>query len=79
MESNRFVRDFLERNRFEQLTDNNYKNDKCEVIINDSYYEVVYYSEHFLEYMSFYTESLNFPALLGNLIWHEFIDKDFKR
>lgn len=79
MESNRFVRDFLERNGFEQATSNSYKNDKCEVVINEGDYEVNYYSEPFLEHMSFYTESLHFTTLLGNLIWHEFIDKDFKR
>lgn len=79
MEANRFVRDFLERNGFEKTVDDSYKNDKCEVFINDDYYEVVYYSEPFLEYLSFSTESLNFPTLLGNLIWGKFIDKDFKR
>lgn len=79
MESNRFVSDFLERNGFEKINKGTYKNDRCEVSINSSYYEVAYYSEPFLEWMSFYTESLHFPGLLGNLIWHEFIDKDFKR
>ena len=75
----KFVTDFLERNGFEKINNKTYKNDKCKIIINDTHYEVTYYAEEFLEYMSFYTESLNFPALLGNLIWHEFIDRDFKR
>ena len=79
MKHYKFVPNFLERNGFEKTKSDSYKNNKCEVIINETYYQVTYYAEEFLEYMTFYTESLNFPALLGNLIWHEFIDKDFKR
>ena len=79
MKANRFVCDFLEKNGFEKMAKDKYKNTKCKVIINDSHYEVVFYSEAFLEHMSFYTDSLNFPNLLGNLIWHELIDKNFKR
>lgn len=75
----KFVEEFLERNGFEMVDETTFKNDKCTVVIHEWYYEIYYYDEDFSENMAFFTDSLKIPELLGNLLWHKFIDKDFKR
>lgn len=75
----KFVGIFLKRNGFEKVDENTFKNDKCTVVIHEECYEIYYYDEDFSENMAFFTDSLRLPELLGNLLWHKFIDKDFKR
>lgn len=76
---NEYITRFLERNGFIKQEDSIYKNERCTVTIDEDYYVIEYYEKAFLEYLTFYTDSLSLPNLLGQLLWMELIDRDFSK
>jgi hypothetical protein len=70
--------DILVRNGFEERA-GGYQNDKCLITIFEDHYRVRHYEEAFLEWLDWFSDSLNIPALMGYLSWNDFIERGYKK
>lgn len=70
------IEQFLLKNGFKKVSDIIYQTDKCMItIIENIHYSI----EIFEEQTVLYSHNLNYYWLLGVLIDHDLIDKDYKR
>lgn len=73
------VKEILKRNGFKELSYNYYSNSKCDILFHEDYYEVEHYDKDFLEYMTWFSDNLNIPALMGYLSWMDFIERGYEK
>lgn len=75
----KYVVSFLERNGFTMKEEDVYENEHCTVILFDKYYQISYWSEDFMEDMSYFTDNLSLAGLAGLLSWNDFIPRGYNK
>ncbi|MFX1295600.1 MAG: hypothetical protein ACFFD2_12215 [Promethearchaeota archaeon] len=72
------IEEFLLKNGFKKLNNTHYENNKCDIYIN---YKAEYYLIKFVidsHVYDVYTTTLKLTELVGELTWHDLIDKNYK-
>lgn len=73
------VRDILVRIGFVEELDGKLRNDACIIQIHEDHYQVSHYDEAFLEWMDWFSNDLNIPALMGFLSYYDFIERGYSK
>lgn len=71
--------EILERNGFKDINDGQFMKESVIITIWEDHYTVEHFDTDFLEWLTWYSESLNIPALMGYLSWMDFIGRGYEK